>query len=152
VEAVVDNPGRTLLPGQYVTMEFVTGDRGAALTLPVAAVSRLGPQATVWVVKEDRVEARPVATGLQSADRVEITQGLEAGERAVVQGREGLYGGARVRETAAGGAAAAGSGAAPPGAAHEHAAPPAPAEAPAAPAHNHGAPAATPKDSGHAGH
>lgn len=126
VEAVVDNPGRQFLPGQYVTMEFVTGARGTALTLPAPAVSRLGPQATVWVVKEDRAEPRSVTTGLESAERVEITHGLGAGERVVVQGREGLYAGARVREVLAARADTATKGGA--------------------------APAAKPKESGHVGH
>jgi multidrug efflux pump subunit AcrA (membrane-fusion protein) len=139
VEAVVDNPDRRMLPGQYVAMEFVTGERTAALTVPAAAVSRLGPDATVWVVKEDRVEPRPVTTGLQTADRVEMVRGLGAGERVVVQGREGLYAGARVVETAAG------TRDTPPsdtrrGDGQEH---PAPAPTPAAPKG---------KESGHAGH
>ena len=134
VEAVIDNPGRRFLPGQYVTMEFVTGQRGTALTLPAAAVSRLGPDAMVWVDKEGRAESRPVTTELQSADRIEITRGLEAGERVVVHGRDGLYAGARIREMAAG-----------------------PAGAPPAPASDRGAsqtaPSQTaPKGGGHAGH
>jgi multidrug efflux pump subunit AcrA (membrane-fusion protein) len=121
VEAVVANPGRRFLPGQYVAMELVTGERASALTLPAAAVSRLGPRASVWVVNDGRAEARPVTTGIESADRVEIAQGLGAGERVVVQGREGLYAGARVRDVAA-----ARPGEAAPGApvkGHDHGAP-----------------------------
>ena len=98
VEALVDNPGRRFLPGQYVTMQFVTGERPEALTVPVRAVSRMGGKATVWVVKEDRAEPRTVVTGLEGADRVEITRGLSGDERVIARGHEGLYAGARIRD------------------------------------------------------
>jgi HlyD family secretion protein len=100
VEALVDNAGRRLLPGQYVTMQFSTGQREQALIVPAAAVVRMGGKATVWVVKDGRAEPRPVVTGLQSADRVEIVEGLSGGESLVARGQEGLYAGARVSEAA----------------------------------------------------
>jgi multidrug efflux pump subunit AcrA (membrane-fusion protein) len=101
VEAAVENTGRRFLPGQYVTMQFVTGERSAALTVPVHAVTRMGGKATVWVVKDDRAEPRLVTTGLEGPERVEITQGLSADERVVVRGHEGLYAGAKVSDTTA---------------------------------------------------
>jgi len=104
VEAVVDNAGRRLLPGQFVSMEFTTGERGSALHVPRGAVSRLGGKATVWVIKDGRAEPLPVTTGLEGPERVEITQGLVGGERVVSRGHEGLYAGARVSEVGDGGA------------------------------------------------
>ncbi len=103
VEAVVDNTARRLLPGQYVQMQFVTGERKDALTVPRGAVARMAGKATVWVLKgEDQVEPREVATGLESPERVEILKGLESGERVVARGHEGLYAGARVSDVSAG--------------------------------------------------
>jgi len=96
VEALVENVGRRFLPGQYVMLEFVTGSRSDALTVPRGAVVRLGGTAKVWVVKDERAEPREVVTGLERADRVEVVRGLEADERVIVRGQEGLYGGARI--------------------------------------------------------
>jgi RND family efflux transporter MFP subunit len=101
VEAIIENGTRRFLPGQYILMQFSTGDRRDAVTVPPSAVARMGGQSTVWVVKDDRVEPRTVTTGLEAPDRVEITQGLAAGERVVARGREGLYAGARVADVAA---------------------------------------------------
>ena len=98
VEALVDNTVRRLLPGQYVTMRFVTGERADALTVPAPAVVRMGGKATVWVAKEGRAEPRAVTTGLESPDRVEIREGLTGDERVIASGREGLYAGARVTD------------------------------------------------------
>ncbi len=109
VEALIENPGRRFLPGQYVTMQFVTGERPDALTVPVQAVTRMGGKATVWVVKDGRAEPQTVVTGLEGPERVEITQGLTGGEeRVIVRGHEGLYAGARVSDVS--GAATAPSG------------------------------------------
>lgn len=98
VEALADNTARRFLPGQYVTMQFVIGERAEALTIPVSAVGRMGGTATVWLLKDGHAEPRAVATGLQTAERVEVVEGLMGDERVVVQGREGLYAGARIRE------------------------------------------------------
>jgi Cu(I)/Ag(I) efflux system membrane fusion protein len=98
VEALADNTARRFLPGQYVTMQFVVGERAEALTVPASAVGRMGGTATVWLLKDGHAEPRAVATGLQNAERVEVVEGLMRDERVVVQGREGLYAGARIRE------------------------------------------------------
>lgn len=102
VEAVVQNDGRRLLPGQYVQMQFVTGERRDALTVPRGAVARMGGKASVWVLKgEDQVEPVEVTTGLENPERVEILKGLEGGERVVARGHEGLYADARVSDVSA---------------------------------------------------
>jgi HlyD family secretion protein len=99
VEALVDNSARRFVTGQYVTMQFVTGERAAAVTVPAAAVTRMGGKATVWVAKDGRADPRAVLTGLQNPERVEIAQGLESGERVITRGHESLYAGAHVRDT-----------------------------------------------------
>jgi RND family efflux transporter MFP subunit len=101
IEALVDNAGRRLLPGQYVTMQFATGRRDQALIVPASAVVRMGGKATLWVVKDGRAEPREVVSGLRNAERVEITEGLTGGERLVARGQDGLYAGARVSEVPA---------------------------------------------------
>lgn len=125
VEALVENPARRLLPGQYVAMTIVIGERPGALTVPRAAVARLGRASTVWIARDGLAERREVVTGLENADRVEIRSGLAEGERVVARGREALYAGARVveagRATPPGGLSGARDG-------RPDTAPPAPAE------------------------
>jgi multidrug efflux pump subunit AcrA (membrane-fusion protein) len=101
VEAVVDNGGRRLLPGQYVQMQFVTGERPSALSVPREALVRMGGGASVWVVAGEQVERREVTTGVENAERIEILSGLREGEQVVRRGQEGLYAGARVADAAA---------------------------------------------------
>ena len=110
VEAVVENAGRRFLPGQYVTMQFVTGERRGVLTVPPQAVTRMGGKATVWLVKDGHAEPQPVTTGLEGPERVEISQGLTGDERVIVRGHEGLYAEARVSDVAAATSAPEGAG------------------------------------------
>jgi RND family efflux transporter MFP subunit len=100
VEAIVDNLGRRFLPGQYVVMRFVTGERAAALSVPRGAVVRMGGKARIWVVAEGRAESREVTTGIENPEGVEITGGLRGDERVVARGHEPLYAGARVSDAA----------------------------------------------------
>jgi len=101
VEAIVPNGDRRFLPGQYLTLEFTTDSRDNALTVPRAAVVRLGGRTTVWVSAEGVTTVREVAVGLMSADRVEVVSGLSRGERVIARGHESLYAGARVTEVTA---------------------------------------------------
>ncbi|MBI4536663.1 MAG: efflux RND transporter periplasmic adaptor subunit [candidate division NC10 bacterium] len=123
VEAVVPNDGRRLFPGQYVQMQFVTGERAEVLSVPREAVVRMGGAASVWVVNGERGERREVTTGFENAERVEVLSGLSEGERVVRRGHDGLYVGARVADVATaapagghGGHSAAGAPPVPPGA------------------------------------
>jgi multidrug efflux pump subunit AcrA (membrane-fusion protein) len=136
VEALVDNPGRRFLSGQYVTMQFVTGERTEALSVPRGAVARMGGKARVWIVADGRAQPREVTTGLENPEQVEITTGLRGDERVVARGHEPLYASARVNDA---GKAASGPGStpAPPGGSPSAAgsgSAPAPSPQPAAPA------------------
>jgi RND family efflux transporter MFP subunit len=156
VEAVVENTGRLFLPGQYVTMEFVTGERSNAVTVPRSALARLGTSTRVWIVKDDQAEAREVTTGLENAERVEIKSGLDGGERVVARGHEGLYELARVVEAKS--PDAPGAGAAPSGSHGSHSSAPTSGPAAAPPNRSSGkadtsAPAKETQHGGkHAGH
>lgn len=151
VEAILDNRDRRLLPGQYVTMQLVTGERPDAITVPRGAVARLGSAAKVWVVADGRVQPRDVATGLESPDRVEIVRGLTGTERVVARGQDGLYAGARVSAGVA--PPSAGKAPAPEHGVHNgHGE--APGESSAADHDMESMPnmGSTPKEGGHAGH
>jgi membrane fusion protein, copper/silver efflux system len=82
----LDNPGYLLYPDMFVDVELRT-DMPAAITVPADAVIDTGLRKTVFVESGDGVfEPRLVQTGCRLGDRVEITRGLEPGERFVTSG------------------------------------------------------------------
>ncbi|MBE9062310.1 efflux RND transporter periplasmic adaptor subunit [cf. Phormidesmis sp. LEGE 11477] len=86
IEAVVDNPNGQLLSGQFVDMEIITEQRANALSVPTAAVTQFNGESAVWVVNGETAQRKSVTTGLASSDRIEIKDGLEAGERVITSG------------------------------------------------------------------
>jgi len=82
----VDNPGNILLPDAFVDVEMSL-ETDATITVPADAVIDSGRRKSVYVQSGDGVfEPRLVQTGWRRGDRVQITQGLEPGERVVTSG------------------------------------------------------------------
>ena len=86
VRLETDNPGYTLRPDMFVDLEFPV-DLPETVSLPVDAVMDTGLKKTVFVDRGNGYfEPRKVTTGWTLGDRVEITQGLEPGEKVIVSG------------------------------------------------------------------
>lgn len=86
IEAVVDNPKGQLLSGQFVDMEIITEQRTNVLSVPTSAVTEFNGEPAVWVVSGETAQRQSVTTGLTSSDRVEIRDGLEAGDFVITFG------------------------------------------------------------------
>ena len=79
------NPGGQLVPGLFVTMEFMDTRAGKALLIPTEAVIQTGRRAVVMLAEEGgRFAPVDVETGLESGGQTEIRRGLKAGQRVVV--------------------------------------------------------------------
>ncbi|MER8577767.1 efflux RND transporter periplasmic adaptor subunit [Mesorhizobium sp. M1423] len=97
--ASVPNADLSLWPGQYVNVVLDAGIMPQMTSVPTVAVqpSQKGP--FVYVIKPDNtVEMRPVQVALTEGANTAISQGLESGERVVVEGQTKLKNGAAVRE------------------------------------------------------
>lgn len=101
VEAIVANPERRLVPGEYVTMEIAVGQSQTPLSVPTSAVQTRAalsagekPSSYVWVADEEsgqwKVRAVAVQTGVSNGTRVEIRSGLKPGQRVVTLGAQYL--------------------------------------------------------------
>ncbi len=82
-----------LVPGTFETVEVRLDLREDVIHLPEAALDDEG----VWVVVGDRAERREVVAGVTADGRVEVVEGLEEGERVVIEGATLLEDGSRVR-------------------------------------------------------
>ena len=79
------NPGSRLVPGMFVTMQFMDMRAEKALLIPSEAVIQTGKR-TVVMLAEDNGRFRPVdvQAGIESGGQTEIKRGLQAGQRVVV--------------------------------------------------------------------
>lgn len=78
--------GERMRVGQRLSAEILVAERRGVLSVPLLALEETPEGAFVQVAGRRGNERRRVALGLRSATRVEITDGLSAGERILLRG------------------------------------------------------------------
>lgn len=98
VRAELANPERLLRPGMLLNVQLHLPER-AVLVIPEIALIQVGNTQSVFRVgAENTVESVRVRSGQRRLGRVEIVEGLAAGDRVVVEGIVKLRPGTRIRE------------------------------------------------------
>ena len=97
LKANFPNPAHRLWPGALVNVHVLIETLPNALTVPATAVQQ-GPQGPyVYVIKPDNTaDQRPVTIGQLGARQAVVTDGLQPGERVVVNGQSRLQPGSHV--------------------------------------------------------
>ncbi len=95
VRAEFANPQRLLRPGMFARISVDLGTRPNSILVPERAVAELQGNYFVWVIDaENKANRRPVKVGRQVGEQLLILEGLQPGERLVVEGlqkvRDGL--------------------------------------------------------------
>ena len=92
VRGAIPNPNNQWQPGLQAFVLLPSKTTGKAITLPVDAVIREQKGTHVWIEKEKgKYVPRMVTTGMETFDRVEITSGLQEGDKVVATGAYLLY-------------------------------------------------------------
>ncbi len=87
LQAEFANPRHKLLPGQFGRVRYVAEHRTGVLLVPQRAVQQNQSLQVVYVVGPgNKVESRPVKTGPRVGESWLIEQGLNPGDRVVVEG------------------------------------------------------------------
>ncbi len=107
LRATVPNPTRHLWPGQFVNVRLVLATIQKAILVPAAAPQDSAKGPFVYVVKADSTaELRPVKVGQRQGESVVVEQGLQPGERVIMNGQLAVMPGAKVQVVTADTAAA----------------------------------------------
>ncbi|WP_010113097.1 efflux RND transporter periplasmic adaptor subunit [Acinetobacter sp. P8-3-8] len=88
LRAVFSNPNHLLLPGMFANAQIVQGVIPNAYLIPQAAITRTptGQAMAMLVNAKGQVEPRPITTsGVQGTDWI-VTQGLQTGDKVIVDG------------------------------------------------------------------
>jgi HlyD family secretion protein len=80
ITCAIANPDRKLLPNVNVNVDIITASHAGALTVARESVRQLDGKRFVYVIADDKLRAQEVQTGITSLTRVEVVQGLNAGE------------------------------------------------------------------------
>ena len=85
LEAEVPNPTGALRPGSFARAEIVIAVNQATVFVPASSIIVFAGIEKVLTVRDGKTLERRVVTGRREKDRVEITEGLKAGEPVIVE-------------------------------------------------------------------
>ena len=98
LQARFPNPRHTVLPGQFGRVRVQVAERKDAILIPQKAVQQLQSVQTVYTVGPgDKIEVKPVITGDRVGNSWIVEQGLQPGDRIVVEGQQKVRPGSRVQ-------------------------------------------------------
>ena len=86
VRTEVPNPDGRLKPDMFANVQIITDLHRASISIPQSAVLNDGGKTVVFVAEGSGYKKRVVIAGIQSSDRIEIRDGLNAGDKVVVKG------------------------------------------------------------------
>jgi cobalt-zinc-cadmium efflux system membrane fusion protein len=86
VRTEVPNADGRLKPDMFANVQIITDLHRSAISIPQSAVLNDGGKTVVFVGDGNGYKKREVTTGIQGNDRVEIIEGLQAGDKVVVKG------------------------------------------------------------------
>ena len=95
-EALVPNPDTLLKPGTFARVHIESGKVDSVLTLPYSALQYRYGVNRVFVVNGGKLAMRELAVGERMGDRIEIVEGVKAGEQVAVTDVDTLADGAPV--------------------------------------------------------
>lgn len=100
VKGAVPNPQQRLWPGQYVRVRLALRTLKDAIVVPQAALIQRGVERSVYLVEADgNAQLRTVQLRYPFGE-LAVVEGLQAGDKVVVDGKQNLRPGTPVREVA----------------------------------------------------
>ena len=103
LRAILDNEQEILFPNQFVNVQLLVNTMKGVDIVPTAAIQHGAPGAFVYVVKLDQTAAvQKVKLGPGDGQQIAVLDGLQPGEKVVVDGSDRLREGAKVTLAAAG--------------------------------------------------
>ena len=98
VRAQIPNEKMTLLPGQFARVSLNANTLKDAIAVPSEAIVISPKGRLVYVVnKDDKVQPKPIKV-VYEYKGTSVISGIEAGDRIVVEGKQNLRPGSKIRE------------------------------------------------------
>ncbi len=97
--ATIDNSDLRLVPGTNVNVEVTSQVVADGLTIPKEAIRTEGGKTGVYLLRDGRVEWRPIQLGASSITRAVVVSGLSEGDRVALRTERALRNGQPVQLT-----------------------------------------------------
>lgn len=98
LQATFPNPKHNLLPGQFGRVRIASTERKNVILVPQRAVQEMqGLQSVITIGADNKAVARSIVTGERVGDRWIVQQGLQPGDRVVIEGLQKARPGSTVK-------------------------------------------------------
>jgi RND family efflux transporter MFP subunit len=97
IEALVDNSPGKLRPGLFARAILTTSKVDSVIRVPAAAVISFYGVQKIYTVEDEQIRERVVKLGDRAGDFIEVTQGLNAGDRIATSELARIHQGSRVQ-------------------------------------------------------
>jgi membrane fusion protein, multidrug efflux system len=94
--AEFENSDESLKPGMFLAVALEVSVKDEAIVVPEEAIVSEGLRHVIYPVKDNKVERRVITIGQRQGGKVEVVEGLKAGETIVVLGVQRVRPGAEV--------------------------------------------------------
>lgn len=96
VKVTIDNGNHEIKPGMFAEIEIITEKKSGIAAIPLEALLTEKDKKIVYILEGDTARKREVETGLKDSQRIEITGGLEMGEKIIIKGQQFVTDGEKV--------------------------------------------------------
>ncbi|MBS0849278.1 efflux RND transporter periplasmic adaptor subunit [Citrobacter sp. JGM124] len=98
LRAEAENPQRELMPGMYSRLKIVHQLDDNQIVIPEQAIQREEDRSFVWVIDEqNKAERKQIQLGAQTTLGQVVENGLQEGQKLVIEGQDKLHEGMEVR-------------------------------------------------------
>jgi len=84
VKVQIENPEKILKLGMTTNVDFMIRSRTQVLSVPKSAILAQGGKQFVFTINKQKVNSREIVTGIEGEEFMEVTSGLQLGERVVI--------------------------------------------------------------------
>ena len=96
-EVELNNKGRNpLKAGMLAEVSFAVRSVEKGLSIPVSALVGSARQGKIYVAQGNQATLRTIRTGITTAEKVQVTEGLQAGEQVITSGQLNLEHGSAI--------------------------------------------------------
>jgi membrane fusion protein (multidrug efflux system) len=86
IRAIIRNPDRYLVPGNFAKVSIILGRNENAIMIPSQAIIPVARGKQVVVLKGGRPAFTSITTGIRDSTNVQVTEGLSAGDTLITTG------------------------------------------------------------------
>lgn len=97
VRALASNTQQQLIPGSFVNVRLPISSGNKALMIPTEAIVPVLKGQKVWICKNGMAQDQRVVTGLRTDTKVQLLEGLQAGDSVLISGILGMKAGTRIK-------------------------------------------------------